>query len=79
MQLHNTPSLDIKVREAMIKVLGGELAGYVGELREKAIEGSTPPQLDSTSASSDLHGSGEADIRMLTELVHRNHHFRLKK
>jgi len=45
-------SLDIAVRKGMVEILGRELAVYVGELR-RAAAGSTPPQSDSTAASSD--------------------------
>ena len=49
-QQPDAPPLDTLVKHAMIKVLGDELAAYVGDL----IQWSTPPQSDSTAASGDL-------------------------
>ena len=63
----NTPSLDTKVREAMIKALDIELAEYIGELLEK-VEKSIPPQSDSTSASGEL----ESDLHLLSRMKSLN-------
>ena len=61
----NTPSLNIKVREAMIKALDIELAEYIGELREKVVK-TTAPQSDSTSEL--RPGELENQLQLLSEI-----------
>ena len=63
----DTWSLDIQVREEMNKVLGDELAAYVGELR-KVIEASTPPHSDSTDSREwEVNDSDLEDMRRMAE------------
>ena len=56
----NAPSLDVVVKNAMIKALGDELMGYVGEIELSETKAS-PPQSDSTSASAGSLDSAEDD------------------
>ena len=63
----NASSLDNQVKQAMIKILGDELAAYIGELRD-ATEWSTPPQSDSTAASGDSRAPKLLGIEVLRKL-----------
>jgi hypothetical protein len=61
-RLHpDAPSLNLQVKEMMIKTLRDEFVAYVGELRE-ATKDSSPAQSDSTSASGDSRDPGVDDL-----------------
>jgi len=75
-QRPNASSLDIEVKKEMVKALDGELAEYVRELCAAAIEKSTPPQSDSTSASGDSRDPTVGhDLGPMKEAYQRTYHF----